>query len=117
MSNEDKKIVRPAEGGKGAYAIFCPGCKNRHVIYTEGPTRWTFNSDPERPTFRPSLLMTWTSGDPPVTAENFDEYKKNPWPQTDKHNVCHSFITDGQIQFLDDCTHELKGKTVPLQPF
>lgn len=31
--------------------------------------------------------------------------------------VCHSFVTDGNIQFLDDCTHELKGKTVPLEDF
>jgi hypothetical protein len=30
---------------------------------------------------------------------------------------CHSLVTDGNIQFLDDCTHELKGKTVPLEDF
>lgn len=28
--------------------------------------------------------------------------------------VCHSFIRDGQIQFLSDCTHALAGQTVPL---
>jgi hypothetical protein len=27
---------------------------------------------------------------------------------------CHSFIRDGQIQFLDDCWHELKGQTVEI---
>jgi hypothetical protein len=27
---------------------------------------------------------------------------------------CHVFITNGQIQFLDDCTHALKGQTVPI---
>jgi len=30
---------------------------------------------------------------------------------------CHSFITDGQIKFLGDCTHELAGQTVALKPF
>jgi hypothetical protein len=27
---------------------------------------------------------------------------------------CHSFVKDGQIQFLGDCFHTLKGKTVDL---
>jgi hypothetical protein len=27
-------------------------------------------------------------------------------------DVCHSFVRDGQIQFLGDCTHALKGQTV-----
>ncbi len=31
-----------------------------------------------------------------------------------KDEVCHSFVTDGQIQFLGDCTHKLAGQTVPL---
>jgi len=30
---------------------------------------------------------------------------------------CHSFIKDGKIQYLDDCTHELKNKTVDLIPW
>ena len=29
-------------------------------------------------------------------------------------SVCHSFVTDGKIQFLGDCTHELAGQTVEL---
>jgi hypothetical protein len=29
--------------------------------------------------------------------------------------VCHSYVTDGKIRFLDDCTHELAGKTVELE--
>lgn len=33
----------------------------------------------------------------------------NPVPYT-----CHSFVTDGRIQFLGDCTHSLAGQTVDL---
>ncbi|WP_419877659.1 DUF6527 family protein [Brevibacillus centrosporus] len=49
--------------------------------------RWNFNGDFKQPTFRPSL-----------------------------HYVgrCHSFITDGRIQFLPDCSHDLAGNTVDL---
>lgn len=28
---------------------------------------------------------------------------------------CHSFVTNGQIQFLSDSTHALSGQTVDLQ--
>jgi hypothetical protein len=31
-----------------------------------------------------------------------------------KCSVCHSFVTDGRIQFLGDCTHALAGQTVDL---
>ena len=29
---------------------------------------------------------------------------------------CHSFIQNGQWQFLSDCAHALAGKTVPMEP-
>ena len=31
-----------------------------------------------------------------------------------KDDVCHSFVTDGRIQFLGDCTHKLAGQTVNI---
>jgi hypothetical protein len=31
--------------------------------------------------------------------------------------VCHSFVREGQIQFLGDCTHAFAGQTVPMIPF
>jgi hypothetical protein len=30
------------------------------------------------------------------------------------HHCCHSFVTNGKIQFLADCTHKLAGQTVEL---
>ena len=41
-------------------------------------------------------------------AKEYNEFLKA------SSSVCHSFITDGRIQFLGDCTHELKGQTVEL---
>ncbi len=108
------KVLRDAEGGRLLFQ--CPGCKLAHgPAVGEGPgPRWTWNGNVDAPTFSPSILVTWTSGDPPVGPDNFEEYKRNPWPQTDKKNVCHSFVRDGQIQFLGDCTHALANQTVPL---
>ncbi len=50
-----------------------------------------FNGDPDSPTFTPSIMAR---GAPGV--------------------VCHSFVTDGRIQYLGDCTHPLAGQTVAL---
>ena len=29
---------------------------------------------------------------------------------------CHSYVTDGRIQFLGDCSHALAGQTLDLPP-
>jgi hypothetical protein len=112
-------ILRNVEGG--GLTFWCPGCKCRHTIWHgAGPgERWTWNGNVERPTFQPSVLVrtghyipehrgpscwcTYNAGHPDDPVK-FTCY------------VCHSFVTDGQIQFLSDCTHALAGQTVPLPP-
>jgi hypothetical protein len=88
----------------------CPGCGRFHTIPTAGPRAWSFNGDFELPTFNPSLLVRGTQW---LTDEEYDRIrageKIEPRPL-----VCHSFIRDGHIQFLSDCTHEMAGKTVAL---
>jgi len=113
MSQLSRKL-RGVEGG--GLMFWCPGCDGPHLIHHgDGPgPRWGWNGDAERPTFTPSVLVrspTWT---PPVTPENFDEWKRSPWEQTKVESVCHSFVTDGRIQFLADSTHALAGQTVEL---
>lgn len=79
-------------------------------VRTPGGQRpsWTWNGDPESPTFEPSILVSYNGSDAGQTDE--DGFKAPP-------AVCHSFVTDGQIRFLGDCTHALAGRTVPLPPF
>lgn len=91
-------------GSPGVYEIHCPGCNTSHSIWTErfqkeGP-KWGFNNDLEKPTFTPSVRISW-----PYTGE--DGVKKE--------NCCHFHITDGKIAFCGDCTHELSGQTFDLQ--
>lgn len=108
------------ENTAGHFYFICPGCKRRHAVWTVVPNKfqasycWSYNGNADKPTFMPSLLLQSDWWYPPVTEENLEEWKKNPWEQTKGKYVCHSFITDGRIQFLDDCTHELKGQTVDL---
>jgi len=80
----------------------CPGCKCDHAVQHNsdpGPN-WTWNGSYTNPSFTPSILVTYdgtdagTNGAPPAR--------------------CHSFVTDGRIEFLSDCTHGLAGQTVAL---
>jgi hypothetical protein len=83
----------------------CPACNQMHVVtVAPAPHAWGFNGDYERPTFTPSVLVTW-----PANVNAIEEFKE--W-RTERR--CHSFVENGEIRFLDDCTHALAGKTVPL---
>jgi len=100
----------PNEGemAKGNVAIMCPGCKCHHIIATVVPqtngAKWDFNGNMEKPTFRPSLLVKTGS----YACPGFKD------PEGIPPVICHSFITDGKIQFCGDSTHELKNQTVDL---
>ena len=108
-------VRRSLEGGR--LGFHCPGCSTMHVVRVvpDGALPcWGFNGDHERPTFTPSVLVSGTYWEPEVTPENIAEWRRAPWPQHKVERVCHSFVRDGQIQFLGDCTHALAGQTVPL---
>lgn len=95
MVKEHVRVGR-INGPKGDFHgwwVWCPGCKKAHIF----DARWNFNGDMVKPTFRASMLVY--------------EHKNEAGYHQPR---CHSFVTDGQIQFLNDCTHELKGKTVDL---
>ena len=80
----------------------CPGCECDHGIQhgrDTGPN-WDWNGSLQKPTFRPSVLVPYSG---------VDACRDGAPPA-----VCHSFVTDGRIQFLSDCTHALAGQTVDL---
>jgi Family of unknown function (DUF6527) len=82
------------QGGRLGFS--CPGCDGQHVVFIEGPHAWGFNGSIESPTLTPSILVRGHCG------------------QKNQNGVCHSYITDGRIRFLGDCTHALAGQTVSL---
>jgi hypothetical protein len=91
----------------GIYYFYCPGCKRGHGF----DSRWSFNRNLERPTFQPSLLVRGVEQITDEEAERIlagEHIKPRPF-------VCHSFVTDGKIHFLNDCTHELAGQTVKME--
>jgi hypothetical protein len=76
-------------------AFHCPGCEHAHSIPVTGPRLWKWNASFDKPTITPSILVNRGRENPTVP-------------------VCHSHISDGRIQFLNDCTHKLSGQTVEL---
>lgn len=71
----------------------CPGCDEAHVVMiAPHPNAWDWNGDLEHPTIAPSVLV-----------------------QGGADNIrCHSFVREGRIEFLSDCTHALAAQTVDL---
>lgn len=109
--------------------FYCPGCKRRHHIH-DAPAPgnpaspvWQWNGSVDRPTFTPSLLIRGAEFTPAGLAayEAWCEAGfQQPAPEFERMDtVCHSFITDGKIQFLGDCTHHLAGQAVdiPVWPY
>ena len=102
--------LRSLEGGKVAF--MCPGCQTMHAITIEKGKRpcWGYNDNPDAPTFTPSILVKAT--------ERLDDDEIARIQAGEKIEpikvVCHSFVTDGMIRFLTDCTHAMAGQTVPL---
>ena len=90
----DVEVIKIDQSERIAFFV-CPGCKQDHGVWVNKPNpanqaRWKWNGSKTKPTFSPSILIP--SG-----------------PR------CHSFVEDGMIRFLNDCDHELAGKTVPLE--
>ena len=86
------RVTRDGSPDGQAYFFYCPGCRELHLFNVGRETRpvWAFSGDMERPTFSPSLLY------PTKTPR------------------CHLYLTNGRLQFLNDCGHELSGQTVDL---
>lgn len=94
------------------HAFFCPGCGFAHWFKTDGGG-WTWNGDRERPTISPSILAT---GKRNITDEEAAAIMIGRLVDVPTFR-CHSFVTDGRIRFLDDCTHNMRGQTVELPEF
>lgn len=109
MSAISKVLRQSGSDGYKLLMFWCPGCDEAHGLTVARPSGqpgplWGWDGNVDRPTFSPSVLVrTGRAVDP--------NFKPEPG---DPPEVCHSFVRDGQIQFLGDCTHALAGQTVPL---
>ena len=112
-------VLRNVAGDKKAF--WCPGCKEMHPIPVGG-NGWQWNGSYDKPTFMPSVFVRGVV----ITAKGEFQYRQwcdagyrpgaLPENLDSKSTCCHSYVRDGRIQFLADCTHELRNQTVELVP-
>lgn len=110
------QTIPPAEP-ETSLRFWCPGCEENHVVPVTGKKAWEWNKSHDKPTLRPSVLVT--SGHhikDRGTKDCWCTYKaKHPEsPVPFRCQRCHTFVTDGKIQFLKDCSHALAGQTIPM---
>lgn len=97
-------VIRAHREDESNVVIFCPGCREAHVF----DKRWTFNGNFELPTFRASFL---TRSGHYVTGQSKEECNICQREKPSICRICHSFVTDGRIEFLGDSSHALAGST------
>lgn len=78
-------LLRRIESGR--WGFWCVGCDEMHVV----DSTWQVN--PLTNTISPSVLVTMPG---------------------DASYRCHSFVRDGKIEYLGDCSHAMAGKTVDM---
>lgn len=104
--------------GRTIASFRCPGCNFTHGVWVNGGApghSWEWNGSVEDPTFTPSVLVT--------TGHYIAGHEGKCWCDLKSKEGeskaylcvrCHSFVRDGRIEFLSDCTHALAGQTVDL---
>lgn len=123
------QIVLDAQGRFAGVSFECPA-GHEHLLPVdwappglqrspamEGRATWSFNGDLERPTFSPSIAARSGHHAGQSRATCWCTYNAaNPREDGPQFTcfVCHSYVRDGRIQFLGDCTHALAGQTVDL---
>lgn len=125
------QAVYTTDGRFRGLQFYCPGCKESHTVSTrwcppgkEAVTinrhtaLWVFNGDFVKPTLSPSVLVRTGHYADGNTKSCWCRYKESRPEEPDSALLncthCHSFVWDGKIQFLNDCSHVLKGQTVDL---
>jgi hypothetical protein len=76
---------------------------------------WEFNGDFDRPTIRESVLVRSGHYAPDNEGVCWCSYHaEHPDASGFRCVRCHSYVTDGRIEFLPDSSHALAGRTVEL---
>lgn len=89
-----------------------------HTVRVSGDGAWQWNGSVDEPTLQPSVLFQSGHYAPGHHGDKcWCTYNKEHPEQASDGFICvrcHSYVTDGKIQFLGDCSHSLVGQTVEI---
>jgi hypothetical protein len=90
------RLFNHLHDGSPGLALWCPGCRSIHHVPVDGSRGWAWTDTTQ--TLTPSVKHWYA---PPAEAVR----------HSGPHDVttCHYFVKGGQIEFLDDCQHSLRG--------
>lgn len=94
----------PAKNGNGPTLYYRCYCGSGHSIgilpagSLSPRYRWSWDGNADVPTFTPSI-NAFSSG---IPTEGIPGWR------------CHHYVKDGKIEYLNDCTHEFAGVTLPM---
>ncbi|HMN09319.1 MAG TPA: DUF6527 family protein [Gemmatimonadaceae bacterium] len=107
--------------GGAILQFWCPGCDEAHGPVVERPDPiaypgpvWEWNGSLDRPTIAPSIRVSGTKMTPEAEARWRQGARLTGDVMERMDTLCHSFVRDGRIEFLGDCSHALAGQTVDL---
>lgn len=113
----DGKYVHGCKPEDATHVVInCPGPLPHRIIPVQikgtraGTGNWTWNGSVDKPTLKPSII---TKGVRHLTDEEFERVNKGE-EVARVDVICHSWVNDGKMIFLKDCTHELAGQTLDL---
>lgn len=82
----------------------------------EGTGGWNWNGSVDSPTLNPSVLT--------INGHFMADHSGRCWCDYNREHPddqkvfecfrCHTWITDGKAQFLEDCSHQYRGQTLDL---
>lgn len=98
-----KVRIREYTKNPGVSYIFCTACQEFHSIHTKIPdvngTIYNITGTLQQPTITPLVVRV---------IEKFNKSKHSA------DHICNGVVTEGQIRYLENCTHTLAGKSVEL---
>lgn len=89
-----------SKAGRTGITWWCPGCQHAHSVATDGGERpvWEFDGNLDLPTIMPS----YREFIPAIPGHAYV-------PHRTERTTCHCWVKAGQIEFLADSGHELRG--------
>lgn len=85
-------VIGDIDTPSGRLLLWCPGCDELQQV----SSKWEWDGNRDAPTITGSILVMGGRQGP--------------------DHRCHSFVRNGQWEFLTDSTHALAGQTVPMVP-
>lgn len=99
-----ESLARKSSGKERVqWGIFCPGCRHSHMMGVGNPSgsNWDFNGNVLKPTFTPSVRVS-------VGGHGSDMAERT---------LCHSWVSEGRINFLNDSSGHALRDWHDLIPF